>query len=230
MFITSCLFGEDAITGESLVESFYAYISNDEQEILKNCLDGEITKEDVTKEDLLDVLGSYKCFRQPSPENICEIVEELAHQELIQKPKYISMAWCAELKALKVFPEFQSFNSVCTMYEDKIPTSRRVVKLFQAEPKTDSERTCFDHLKRFVKSMSGSKLAAFLQFLTGSNIITVERIEVSFIDSVEPVRRIVAHTCAPLLELPSTFQTYNELCEELTNTLMNSFAWSFELA
>ena len=70
-------------------------------------------------------------------------------------------------------------------------------------------------------------LAAFLQFLTGSDIITVEKIELSFNATDGIARGIVVHTCGPAVELPSTYQTYNELSEELTNTLTNSFAWTF---
>lgn len=225
-FTASCLYGEEALTKECLLDSFYAYVSKDEQEIAKKCLKGEVG---VADEDVLDMLSSYKCYRQPTQENIQAIIEELAHQELVQRPKYISMAWSVELKVLKRFPEFCDFNSLCAMYEEKKPTSKRIIKLMHAEPCSDAERACLDHLKRYIKSLDDSKLAGFLQFVTGSNIITVKEIEVSFTNSIGAARCIVAHTCAPLLELPSTFQTYNELSEEFSNTLINSFAWSFDI-
>ena len=170
------------------------------------------------------MLGSYKCYRQPTCENISLNVEELADQELIQKPKYIAMAWSDELQALKHLPEFCDLSSLCKMYEEKNPTPKRVVKLLQAEPNSDPERTCFEHLKRFVKSLNESKLAVFLHFVTGSNIITVNKIEVAFNTSVGLTHSILSHTCAPVLKIPSTFQSYIELSEEFTNVLINSFA------
>ena len=115
------------------------------------------------------------------------------------------------------------------MYEEKRPTPKRVVKLLKAEPSSDVERTCLDHLKRYIKSLGESQLAGLLQFVTGSNIITVEEIQVTFTDTVGVSHCIVAHICGPLLELPSTFQTYNELSEEFSNTLANAFAWSFDI-
>ena len=201
-------------------------MSRDKQEIIQKCLGGEI---DLDDEDLFDLLSSYNCHRQPTQESINTIFLELSHQELVQKPKYISLAWSAQLQALKEFAEFNDFNSICIMYERKKPTSKRVIKLLHAEPSSDAERASIDYLKRFVKSLDDSKLAGLLQFITGSNIITVERIKVAFTDSVGAGRCIVAHTCGPLLELISTYQTYNELSVEFSKTLTNSFAWSFDI-
>ena len=107
-FVISSLFGEQAVTRECLYDSFKMYISKDEQEMLRKCLDGQI---DGTDEDRLEMLSSYKCYRQPTHENINVIVEEMAHQELIQKPKYIATVWNNELQALKSFPEFCDVSS-----------------------------------------------------------------------------------------------------------------------
>ncbi len=225
-FIISSLFGEQAVTRECLFDSFKSYISKDEQEILRKCLDGQI---DATDDDVLEMLGSYKCYRLPTQENINVIIEELAHQELIQKPKYMATAWSDELQALKFFPEFCDACSLYTMYEEKNPTSKRVIRLLHAEPSSEAERMCLDHLKRFIKSLNESKLAGFLQFVTGSNIIAVNEIEVAFNTSAGHSRSIVAHTCGPILEIPSTFQTYNELSEQFSNILLISCAWSFDI-
>ncbi len=59
------------------------------------------------------------------------------------------------------------------MYTEKKATSKRYIKLVNVDPKSDSERACFDHLKRYIKSLNENTLAAFLQFLTGSDMITV---------------------------------------------------------
>ena len=225
-FMASCLYGEEALTKECLLDSFNSYVSKDEQETVKKCLQGEIDPED---DDVLDLLSSYKCYRKPSKENIQVILEELAHQELVQKPRYIANAWSVELQSLQTCPEFHDFNSMSVMYVEKKPSSKRIIKLLDIELKSDSERACFDHLKRYIKSLDDNMLAGFLQFITGSDIITVERIKVSFNATEGITRAIVAHTCGPVLELSSTYQTYNELSEELSNTLRNCFAWSFAI-
>lgn len=225
-FVATCLFGEDVLTKESLLDAFSSYTSTDEEETMRKCLKGEIAVDD---EDLLDLLSSYKCYRQPTLDGMQKIFEELAHQELVQKPKYIAVAWSPHLQPLRNYLEFSDVNTMTTLYEEKRPTPKRVIKLLKAEPSSDVERACLDHLKRYIKSLGESQLAGLLQFVTGSNIITVEEIQVTFTDTVGVSRCIVAHTCGPLLELPSTFQTYNELSEEFSNTLANAFAWSFDI-
>ena len=94
----SCMYGEEAVTKESLLELFRLYISKDEEETLKKSLEGELDPED---DDMFDLLSSYKCYCNPSKENIKVILEELAHQELIQKPRYVANAWAVELQSLK---------------------------------------------------------------------------------------------------------------------------------
>ena len=41
------------------------------------------------------------------------------------------------------------------------------------------------------------------------------------------LRTPTAHMCGPLLMIPSTYQTYNELSEEFSNILRQMARWSF---
>ena len=68
--------------------------------------------------------------------------------------------------------------------------------------------------------MEQSMLHKFLHFCTGTDVIVVEKISVAFISfEREKTRRPIAHTCAPLLELPNSYRTYCELREEFNNIL-----------
>ena len=40
-------------------------------------------------DDVPEFLFKCKCFRKPDKDNIRSIISELAHQELIQKPRYV---------------------------------------------------------------------------------------------------------------------------------------------
>ena len=42
-------------------------------------------------------------------------------------------------------------------------------------------------------------------------------------------RRPIAHTCGSLLEVPCTYQSYNELDEEFTNIKREKEAWTFNI-
>ena len=56
--------------------SFSFYISKEEQETMKKCMQGELEPND---DDVMDLLSCYKCYCCPE-ESIQVIFEELAHQ------------------------------------------------------------------------------------------------------------------------------------------------------
>lgn len=226
LFIASCLFGEEFITMELLLDSFKEYIAVEDKDVLDQCLDDSFNE---ANEDVLDFLSSLKCFRAPSKENIKEIIHELAHQELIQKPRYILNCWAPILSMLRQHPDFQSFDSLKQFYERKSPSAKKIIKLFKAEPINDAERQSLDHLKRFVKSLEGKALSQFLHFCTGSDIITCDSIAVSFNSLTGLARRPVARTCGPMIELPSTYESYLALTEEFSNIMKEEQAWSFDI-
>ena len=72
-------------------------------------------------------------------------------------------------------------------------------------------------------------LAMFLHFYTGCDIITCDSIQVSFTTSEGFVRRPVARTCVPILELPSTYESYPSLAEEFTSIMEENLAWAFDI-
>ena len=223
-FFVSALFGEESVSRQFMIESFYKYVSKDECETLKKCETDAIDAED---EDLVELLNSYKCFRVPTNQSMPNIIFELAHQELIQKPKYIANAWSPIIGHLKNIPEFKDIKSVKEMYTEKKPTAKKIIKLLDANPSNDAERNCFDHLKRYIKLLDESLLTLFLQFITGSNVISCDKIDLGFNAISGELRTPTAHTCGPLLVVSSTYQTYNELSEEFTNILRLMASWSF---
>lgn len=104
-----------------------------------------------------------------------------------------------------------------------------ILKLIKSQPATDQERQCLDHLKKYIRSLQGKSLSLFLQFITGSDIISCDTIEVAFSALDGASRRPVAHTCGPLLEIPSSYQSHNELSEEFSELLQHKEAWHFNI-
>ena len=224
-FFVSALFGEELVSRQLMIESFCKYVSKDECENLQKCESDAIDA--ANDEDVLELLASYKCFRVPTNQSMPNIIFELAHQELIQRPKYIANAWSPIIDHLKNLQEFKDIESVKEMYSVKKPTAKKIIKLLDAKPANDAEKHCFDHLKRYIKSLDESQLSLFLQFITGGNVISCDKIELGFNTTSGELRTPTAHTCGPLLVIPSTYQTYNELSEEFTNILRLMASWSF---
>ena len=69
-FAALCLFGEKSMTSEFLLSSFKLYISEDERETLQKCLEETIEDDN---DDVLDFLSNYKCYRNPTQQNILRL-------------------------------------------------------------------------------------------------------------------------------------------------------------
>ena len=105
------------------------YVSADEKKVIEACMNGCF---DNNNEDTLDFLSSYKCFRVANAENINEIILQLAHQEIVQRPKYIATCWSTMLKSLTVFNPFKSIENLRSMFEEKTVSPKKVLKLLSA--------------------------------------------------------------------------------------------------
>lgn len=194
--------------------------------MLNKCLDENFNPAD---EDVLDFLTMWKCCKRPTKENIESIILELAHQELVQKPRYIVNCWTAILKELQTDPAVQTPKTLSKLYDSRNPTAKKVIKLFKASPSNDMEIQTLNHLKRYIKSLEGRKLERLLHFVTGSDVICFSEIEITFNNLSGIARRPVVHTCGPLLELPTTYESYTDMAEEFANIMREEQAWSFDI-
>ena len=98
---------------------------------------------------------------------------------------------------------------------------------FKAEtPYNDSQKTIYDHLSRYVRSLPKKDLAIFLRFVTGADLLPDKPISISFSEERLPPRD---RTCVPMLILSDNYEHYNTLAEEFENILRNpdSFRFSF---
>lgn len=222
-FITTCLFGDEALSDGLLLDSFRFYVSSDERDIIDSCIAGNLKPDDG---DLLDFLSSFKCYRNPTEQNVKEIILELAHQEIVQKPRYVANCWSPLFMILRKL--IKTNDGLSKLYEERKPTPKKVIKVLEANPVSDAERCCFDHLKRYLKSLEGH-ISSFLRFVTGSDILICSTIKVTFSSLDGLSRRPVAHTCGPVLDLPSTYQSYNELVEEFSSILSDNSSLSFNI-
>ena len=133
---------------------------------------------------------------------------------------------------LRALPAFQNLQSLQDLYREKKPTPKKIIKLLDANPQNEPERMALDHLKRYIRSLDGQAVSQFFfSFLTGSNVITCtcESILVTFSMLQGAGRRPIIRTCGPIIELPSTYQSYSELAEEFSFLVNEKGAWSFNI-
>jgi len=223
VFLQSSFLG-DIISKKELIDSFKSYISCEEKDIVEQNL--KDFNEDTS--DLLDILSAFKCYTRPTKDNLEDVIQQLAHQELVQKPKYIATCLSSVFRVI-IFPVNFSPVRITQFYEKKIPSGRKVTSLFKATPADPEELQSLDYLKRYVKNLPLAELNKLLRLMTGSDMIVVEKIDGIFTSSVGFQRRPIFHTCSPSMELPKTYGSYNELTEEFNSILNNGIGtFSFD--
>ena len=212
-------FGEASITKKILNDAFLNYISQTERDTLVSSLkkenfDGELF------DDLLDFLDRFSCTQKPTPENLETLINNIAHKELIQRPKYATDNMAIGCQDF-MLSHFISVEKILITYQDMEPTPRKVLKMITATPNGNAEATSLRYFQQYVRGQNSTSLKKLLRFLTGSEAVTVDKIEVTFTKLEGFGRRPVAHTCGPLLELPSTYLSYPELRNEFDSILAN---------
>ncbi len=168
---------------------------------------------------MMDVLERFKYRKALKTSNIKEIIVELARLELIQKPHLMSSATKPEMMKLKEFAPFQRPESIIKFYDTHRPTPRKILDLIQASPQKENEREVMQFLRWYIRGLDPMQIQRFLRFVTGADVITVDKIEVNFVTLAGAARRPVARTCAPVLELPCSYENFCELCEDFQNIL-----------
>ena len=181
-------------------------------------------------EEFPDMLSRYNGRKIATKDNIKSLVVELAHKELVQSPKYVSVAWAPVLQPLNAnHEEFLSPASFLNFVESLRPDSKCVAAMLNANPQNENERVCFGFLKRFVRGLNDVHLRSFLKYVTGSDMLCYDAIAVTFRAVEGLARRPIATTCSCLLELPSTYESFPDLRNEFLNILKND-DWPIDFA
>lgn len=155
-----------------------------------------------------------------------EVITEVAHKEIIQKPQYAADCWGPVVPHLKIY--FPDVSTVNDLYSSIVPTNAKVIAILKAIPVTPAEGETLAHLKRFIRALDESKLVIFLRFTTASDVLVTDKLTVSFSNSVGLQRRPVTHTCGYALEVPKTYLNFCELREEFM-AILNSETWEMNI-
>ncbi|MEQ2242397.1 hypothetical protein ILYODFUR_035514 [Ilyodon furcidens] len=73
-----------------LTTSLLQFVSSHKQDVLKHALDDFSSVDD---DDLLKVLDRYECRKRVTAAILPEILDEIFHKELVQKPMFVIDCW-----------------------------------------------------------------------------------------------------------------------------------------
>lgn len=222
-FVVASIMGEKEVTSDMLLACFLQYVSNDEKELIEASLSNELKEEQ--SDEWLDFLDRFQCKTIPKPEQVKNVLEEIAHKELIQCPRYITDCWMQPCKMLK--RDLSTAADINQLYERARPSNKKILALLTSNPINNAERDAFSYLQRYVRGISQEKLQKFLRYCTGSTMICVSHITVMFSSLDGCARRPVAHTCGAVLEMPTTYASFPQFREEMNNILTGEY-WDID--
>eukprot|EP00112_Aurelia_sp_Birch-Aquarium-sp1_P003341 Seg13725.1 transcript_id=Seg13725.1/GoldUCD/mRNA.D3Y31 product="hypothetical protein" protein_id=Seg13725.1/GoldUCD/D3Y31 len=225
-YLCFTLFGNQ-VPDEMLLQSLKRYLSPMEEELIDKVLRSDNIAE--SEEELDEFLERFNVYTMVTKDNVNKVILEIAKQELISKPHLMIGAWQDIVQELKSSAEFSSIGALQSFYEKLRPTVKKVLSNMTATPQNDGERDAYKYLQRFVRGLDAGKLVKFLLFTTATDVMMEDKLEVIFTRNEGLSSRPIAHTCGPVLELPSTYSNYVELREEFTNILNKENGWEMDI-
>ncbi|CAH1183064.1 unnamed protein product [Ceutorhynchus assimilis] len=174
VFMKTCI-DNSAIVDEELVDNFLNYISDSDSKMVK---DSFIDIENVDSDEILEFVSGYDSKWNPTKDNIKQLIRDIAHKELIQKPSFV----------IKCFHQIISKSSITleviqNFYTDLQPSVKNCLKQINLQKKEENltieEKQTFSHLKKYIKESDSKTRQALLRFCTGSDL-PVGKITVDF--------------------------------------------------
>ncbi|CAH1154527.1 unnamed protein product [Phaedon cochleariae] len=217
VFMMDC-FGME-IDEEDIFLNFLKYICDTEAEIVKEAINSFDT---IDMEELLEICSNYGCKWQPTKDNVKKLFNQIAAEELIQKPAFVKNCFVPELK--KISSEIDLKN----VYKQLEPSVKNILTLIESNKDiSEAESEIMKFLRKFVKESDEKTRCSFLRYCTGSDLPT-RQISIQFND-LDGVERVpVAHTCTGLLELSRSYENYVTFRSEF-HSLLSSRIWVMDL-
>jgi len=175
-------------------------------------------------DNLLTILGLYGMYTLPTAHNICQLVQSIARQQLLDRP----MPFVELIKLgipdvhRDVFWSLLTVPAIDHLFQQQQPTAQKVQAVIVPEEEhlRQDQLNTLHFLQQFVSRLDQDDLCAFLQFVTGSSVMP-RQISVTFNTLAGEMRRPIDHTCANTLELSCTYSSYQEFKREFQAILLD---------
>lgn len=211
------------------VETFADSLCSFEACIVKEALastsiafSGELTT------NLISILSRYGCRVCPTPQNIQSQLSCIAKYEFQVKPMAAFSAMSTGIPSReKPFWQSYSVKELYALYLALTATPAKVLAILEEPHEANScQARVFIYLQQFVGNMNNHEVRRFLRFTTGSSVLSLSHISITFNNLSGLARRPIAHTCGCVLELPSMYASYLDFEQEFNAILAdNEYSW-----
>ena len=80
----------------------------------------------MDEDELLEIFDSHKCRRKVTAETVTPILQQLAHKEMVQEPKYIIDCWSGILCTLAAAVPLDELQK---LFSNLNPTPKKIPKV-----------------------------------------------------------------------------------------------------
>ena len=207
-----------------LVETFAESLCCYEASIIKEALSSEIFSSDL-KAKLVGILSRFGSRICPStgPE-LRALLAHVAKYEFLMKPMAAISRINDGISANeKSFWASFSVNQLHELYFCLSATSSKVFNIIVEPSECNAcQARVFGYLQQFIGNMLNEEVRRFLHFTTGSAVLIAEKITICYNSLTGLARHPIAHTCACILELPSTYTSYLDFQQEFTTVFADN--------
>ncbi|CAH1155552.1 unnamed protein product [Phaedon cochleariae] len=209
------------VNDEDLINEFFNYICDTDRQVFEQA---QKNFDEVDLDELVEIFSTYESKWNPNEDNFKQLLRDIAHKELIQKPAFVVKCFQKEWEY-----KITNHEEILELYEKIKPSVKNCLKKIELENSniTNEQNIVFNYLKKFIKEADDTIREAFFRYCTGSNL-PIMSIKVAFVETTGINRLPIAHTCSGLLQLSSTYENFIILRSEL-NSILNSNIWIMDL-
>ncbi|KAK3107671.1 hypothetical protein FSP39_019581, partial [Pinctada imbricata] len=202
------------IAEDVLLEDFLLYLDNEDRTLLQSAMDHfqDLSEDELDKVQNIFVKFDMGCVLQE--ETLHKQILKMAQNELVIKPRSL----CEKMR--EGIPEVHyaqfwsqmSLDHLTVLYDRLKPTPNKVLACLRSETLflTESRRRVYGYFKDFIRTLTERELEILLQFITGQACVPKRLITVQFSQLSGAERRPIAHTCSFSIELPETYENYED--------------------
>ena len=213
-----------APSDDILFEDFLLFVTERERSLIKKSMRDFTSLSEDERERLMSFFTAYSFHDVPREGELKEQILSIAEEQLVTKPAPLvkNMAEGIPSDHRDAFWNLLGSAEVEYLQELQRPTPEKVAQCIRpsSEALRDSEERVLYFFKEFIMSLPMNMLEDLLLFVTAS-VQQPQKIVVSFINTAGMQRHPIAHTCANLIELPTSYSSFQEFQREF-NAVLNS--------
>lgn len=214
-----------------ILESFVDYLVQYEGQTLKKAFQAAAVCPNQFSQqlssELMSLLSRHGCVEVPRPANIKSLVTQVARHEFTVKVLAATHSIHSGLpQDHQLFWAKFSVSQLYSLYRSLTATPGKIIGMVSEPLNMNSgEQRVFGYFLQFIGNLNPDELRLLLRFITGSSVVIAEKIDVAFNATSGLSCFPFAHTCSPVIELPSTYTTYPDFEHDFRCILDSEYSW-----